>query len=299
MSDELLNSVDALLSTVRTGLPVPAERQRLRLAAGLTITQIAVALRVDSALVRGWEDGSAVPGPDITPAYARLLDGLAARFPAPEQPTAPVQAPAQQQVAPDQNPDGSPVLFEPAPCVQCGRPSVYRAQGRPMHLGGLCRPAAQAPVAIAPQPEQLTPAPVVQPVPSMPRPLPPRLRLSRLRSPPSRSGPPPLPRLLRRPGPRPPRRRTAPASVRLWPVPRAVPPWHGPRLPLSRLLPPGGGRWLRWTAPRTAPGRWMCRRSRRRPGRSWATGSRGWAPGCRCASSGPTPPAGAVTARSA
>ncbi|GAA1184133.1 hypothetical protein F4556_007566 [Kitasatospora gansuensis] len=168
MSDELLNSVDALLSTVRTGLPVPAERQRLRLAAGLTITQIAVALRVDSALVRGWEDGSAVPGPDITPAYARLLDGLAARFPAPEQPTAPVQAPAQQQVAPDQNPDGSPVLFEPAPCVQCGRPSVYRAQGRPMHLGGLCRPAAQAPVAIAPQPEQLTPAPVVQPVPSMP-----------------------------------------------------------------------------------------------------------------------------------
>ncbi|BFV54915.1 hypothetical protein KCMC57_up00190 [Kitasatospora sp. CMC57] len=177
MSDELLNSVDALLSTVRTGLPVPAERQRLRLAAGLTTTQIAVALRVDSALVRGWEDGSAVPGSDITPAYARLLDGLAARFPAPEQPAAPVQAPAapapqatadptpQQQVTLDQNPDGSLVLFEPAPCVQCGRPSVYRAQGRPMHLGGLCRPAAQAPVATAPQP---TPAPVVQPVPSTP-----------------------------------------------------------------------------------------------------------------------------------
>ncbi|MFD0263175.1 hypothetical protein ACFVH7_33460 [Kitasatospora indigofera] len=90
MSDELLNSVDALLAAVSTGLPVPAERQRQRqrLAAGLTTTQIVVALRVDSALVRGWEDGSAVPGPDISPAYARLLDGLAARFPAAQAPAA-------------------------------------------------------------------------------------------------------------------------------------------------------------------------------------------------------------------
>ncbi|MFJ2781525.1 multiprotein-bridging factor 1 family protein [Kitasatospora sp. NPDC087315] len=173
MSDELFDSVDALLSGVRTGLPVPAERQRLRLAAGLTVTQIAVALRVDSALVRGWEDGTAVPGPDITPAYARLLDGLAARFPAPEQPAAAPapQAAPQASVAPapvlDQNPDGSLAMFEAQLCVQCGQPSVYRAQGRPMHLGGFCRPAA------APVPEAAAPAaPTVQAEQSAPAPAP-------------------------------------------------------------------------------------------------------------------------------
>ncbi|MGE7439781.1 helix-turn-helix domain-containing protein [Kitasatospora sp. NPDC001175] len=179
MSDDLFNSVDELLAAVRTGLPVPAERKRLRLAAGLTPAQIAAALRVNSALVQGWEDGTAVPGPDITPAYARLLDGLAARFPAPEQqaapapapvPVAPEQAdPAPQQVMLDQNPDGSLAMFEAAPCVQCGQPSVYRAQGRPMHLGGWCRPAtpaAQAPTPAAPQAEQTAPAPA--PVTSAP-----------------------------------------------------------------------------------------------------------------------------------
>ncbi|WP_328911657.1 MULTISPECIES: helix-turn-helix domain-containing protein [unclassified Streptomyces] len=181
MSDDLFNSVDALLAAVNTGLPLPAERQRLRLAAGLTPTQIAAVLRVDSALVLGWEDGSAVPGPDIAPAYARLLAGLAERFPAPEQPTAPVSVVPQAFTAPapaqdtgdglvvpllDQNPDGSLVMGESAPCVQCCQPSVYRAQGRPMHLGGFCRPAAQAPQAAAPAAQQPAPAPAGQALPA-------------------------------------------------------------------------------------------------------------------------------------
>ncbi|MET8704183.1 helix-turn-helix transcriptional regulator [Kitasatospora sp. NPDC004723] len=185
MSDELFHSVDELLAAVRTGLPVPAERKRLRLAAGLTPAQIAAALRVNSALVQGWEDGSAVPGPDIAPAYARLLDGLAARFPAPEQQTAPAPtpapasvqvpaapeqaSPAAQQVMLDQHPDGSLVMGPPEACVQCGQPSVYRAQGRPMHLGGFCRPAA-APA--APAPEAAAPAaPTVQAEQPVPAPL--------------------------------------------------------------------------------------------------------------------------------
>ncbi|MFE7530067.1 multiprotein-bridging factor 1 family protein, partial [Kitasatospora sp. NPDC057542] len=173
MSDDLFNSVDALLAAVNTGLPLPAERVRLRLAAGLTPAQIGAALRVDSALVKGWEDGSAVPGPDIAPAYARLLEGLAARFPAatpsPAVPQAftgpaPAQDTADGLVVPllDQNPDGSLVMAEAAPCVQCGQPSVYRAQGRPMHLGGFCRPAAPAPEAAAALTQQLTPAPADQ-----------------------------------------------------------------------------------------------------------------------------------------
>ncbi|OKI95058.1 helix-turn-helix domain-containing protein [Kitasatospora sp. CB01950] len=178
MSDELFDSVDALLAAVSTGLPAPAERKRLRLAAGLTPAQIAAALRVGSALVTQWEDGSAVPGPDVAPAYTRLLEGLAARFPAPEEPAAapavtrqvpvasapvPVVGPpaetAPQPVMLDQNPDGSLAMTTAAPCVQCGQPSVYRVQGRPMHLGGLCRPAAPAPAPAAPA-EQRPPAAV-------------------------------------------------------------------------------------------------------------------------------------------
>ncbi|MFD8596014.1 helix-turn-helix domain-containing protein [Kitasatospora sp. NPDC059646] len=201
MSDELFESVDALLAAVSTALPAPAERKRLRLAAGLTPAQIAAALRVGSALVTQWEDGSAVPGPEVAPAYGRLLEGLAARFPAPDEPAAPAPvpgagqpvgstgtpaAPAVGQQAPaapapvpsvgqqagtapqpvmlDQHPDGSLVMADAAPCVQCGQPSVYRAQGRPMHLGGFCRPVAQAPAAQAPTPvveaeKQAVPAP--------------------------------------------------------------------------------------------------------------------------------------------
>ncbi|MFJ9777166.1 multiprotein-bridging factor 1 family protein [Kitasatospora sp. NPDC101157] len=173
MSDELFDSVDALLAAVSTGLPVPAERKRLRLAAGLTPAQVAAALRVNSAVVLSWEDGSAVPGPDIAPAYTRLLEGLAARFPTPEQqgaapvapqPQAPAQTPEQpaatasQPVMLDQNPDGSLVMAAAAPCVQCGQPSVYRAQGRPMHLGGFCRPAAPASEAAVEVTQQPAPA---------------------------------------------------------------------------------------------------------------------------------------------
>ncbi|WP_327071935.1 hypothetical protein [Kitasatospora sp. NBC_01302] len=67
---------------------------------------------------------------------------------------------APQPVMLDQNPDGSLVMGEAAPCVQCGQPSVYRAQGRPMHLGGWCRPAAPAPAApvAVTQPEVQAPA---------------------------------------------------------------------------------------------------------------------------------------------
>ncbi|GAA2753004.1 helix-turn-helix transcriptional regulator [Kitasatospora cinereorecta] len=180
MSDELFDSVDALLAAVSSGLPVPAERKRLRLAAGLTPAQVAAALRVNSALVLGWEDGNAVPGPDIAPAYTRLLEGLAARFPAPEQPAAtpipappqtPVQAPATAQHATDapavpvldQNPDGSLLMAAAAPCVQCGQPSVYRAQGRPMHLGGFCRPATPAAEPAVEATQQPTPTPTPAP----------------------------------------------------------------------------------------------------------------------------------------
>ena len=250
MSDELFDSVDALLSGVRTGLPDPAERQRLRLAAGLTVTQVAVALRVNSALVKGWEDGTAVPGPEIAPAYVRLLDGLAARFPAtPAAPAAPAPvaaAPEQgggvpQLVMLDQNPDGSLVMGPAAPCVQCGQPSVYRAQGRPMHLGGLCRPATTqtAPAPAAPQP---APAPVIQPEPTEPVP------------PPAPAEPVPAAAEPVQPAPAAPVATTAPAARR--PAASRTPARPAPARPAAPAAP-AAAKWWPMVALDTAPdGTW-------------------------------------------
>ncbi|MEU2689515.1 helix-turn-helix transcriptional regulator [Streptomyces hygroscopicus] len=86
MSDEeeLFSAVDALLEqAVRDPLPEPAERKRLREAAGLTQDQVAGALQTRREAVGNWEAGRTEPRPPKRAAYARLLEGLAARFPAP------------------------------------------------------------------------------------------------------------------------------------------------------------------------------------------------------------------------
>ncbi|MFE2914366.1 Clp protease/crotonase-like domain-containing protein [Kitasatospora indigofera] len=51
----------------------------------------------------------------------------------------------------DRGLDGQLLLTDPAPCVRCGRPTPYRAGGRPLHAGGWCTPtpAPAAPVAPA------------------------------------------------------------------------------------------------------------------------------------------------------
>ncbi|MEU9331231.1 helix-turn-helix domain-containing protein [Streptomyces canus] len=89
MSDEqngLFASVDALLEQAAApdALPVPAERKRLREAAGLSQDQVANALNVRRETVTGWEAGRTEPRPPRRAAYIRLLDGLADRFPASE-----------------------------------------------------------------------------------------------------------------------------------------------------------------------------------------------------------------------
>ncbi|WP_327692413.1 telomere-associated protein Tap [Streptomyces sp. NBC_00459] len=83
--NELFSAVDALLEQVaQDDLPVPAERKRLREAAGLSQAQIATALDARREAVGNWETGRTEPRPPKRAAYARLLEGLAARFPAPE-----------------------------------------------------------------------------------------------------------------------------------------------------------------------------------------------------------------------
>ncbi|MER7805556.1 helix-turn-helix transcriptional regulator [Streptomyces parvulus] len=80
--DELFSAVDALLEQVaQDDLPVPAERRRLREAAGLSQAQIAAALDARREAVGNWETGKTEPRSPKRAAYARLLEGLATRFP--------------------------------------------------------------------------------------------------------------------------------------------------------------------------------------------------------------------------
>ncbi|MFJ7063374.1 telomere-associated protein Tap [Streptomyces microflavus] len=84
---ELFDAVDALLAS-RATLPPPAERKRLRAAHGLTIDEVATALKVRRATVSGWEAGKTEPRPPERDAYARLLDKLAELYPATPAPAA-------------------------------------------------------------------------------------------------------------------------------------------------------------------------------------------------------------------
>ncbi|MER7707722.1 helix-turn-helix transcriptional regulator [Kitasatospora sp. NPDC097605] len=101
-------------------------------------------------------------------------DSAAAPAPAPgaaAAPTVPQPAPAASAAAPpvpavptafgggdqtvvelDRTAAGELIAGPPAPCVRCGRATPYRAQGRPMHMGGWCTPdtGATGPVQTGP-----------------------------------------------------------------------------------------------------------------------------------------------------
>ncbi|MDH6137890.1 transcriptional regulator with XRE-family HTH domain [Kitasatospora sp. MAA4] len=76
---EIFAAVDALLAKARDGgdLPEPAERERLRKAAGLTQVEVAEALRSRRETFAKWEAGTARPRAPKRGAYAFLLAGLA------------------------------------------------------------------------------------------------------------------------------------------------------------------------------------------------------------------------------
>ncbi|MGA4803520.1 telomere-associated protein Tap [Streptomyces lavendulocolor] len=121
--NELFSAVDALLEQVaQDDLPVPAERKRLREAAGLSQAQIAKALDARREAVGNWETGKTEPRPPKRAAYARLLEGLAARFPtqAADAPAAPAP------VIPEAFTGPAPV---PAPAAEA--PPAPAAAARP------------------------------------------------------------------------------------------------------------------------------------------------------------------------
>ncbi|WP_307788457.1 telomere-associated protein Tap [Streptomyces actinomycinicus] len=148
----LFDAVDALLEQVaQDDLPAPVERKRLREAAGLSQDQVAKALNTRREAVGNWEAGKTEPRPPKRAAYARLLEGLAARFPAPH--TEPDTGPASEtgpglRAEPASNapptPETEPAAdAEPAPAEAL----VPKAFGGPAPVPA---PAVEAPTAPAP-----------------------------------------------------------------------------------------------------------------------------------------------------
>ncbi|MGW6738967.1 telomere-associated protein Tap [Streptomyces sp. NPDC055013] len=90
--EELFASVDALLNE-EPHLPPPAERARLREAAGITQARLATALKTTTQSVKNWENGRSEPKSPRLDAYQRLLNGWAAKYPAHDAASAAATAP--------------------------------------------------------------------------------------------------------------------------------------------------------------------------------------------------------------
>ncbi|MEW2308922.1 helix-turn-helix transcriptional regulator [Streptomyces sp. NPDC006864] len=89
--EELFANIDALLEE-EPQLPPPAERARLREAAGITQARLATALKSTVQTVKNYENGRSEPKSPRLEAYQRLLNGWAAKYPAHAAPV-PVAAP--------------------------------------------------------------------------------------------------------------------------------------------------------------------------------------------------------------
>ncbi|MGC5530417.1 telomere-associated protein Tap [Streptomyces sp. SR-10] len=137
--EELFASVDALLNE-GPQLPPPAERARLREAAGITQARLATALKTTTQSVKNWENGRSEPKPPRLDAYQRLLNGWAAKHPAAGAGSAtapvpraassePATSKAETAVAPQASavPAAGPTRPAIRPAVPSRRPAVRKA----------------------------------------------------------------------------------------------------------------------------------------------------------------------------
>ncbi|MEU3889114.1 helix-turn-helix domain-containing protein [Streptomyces sp. NPDC029041] len=152
--EELFASVDALLEE-EPQLPPPAERARLREAAGITQARLALALKTSTQTVKNYENGRSEPKSPRLEAYQRLLKGWAARYPAHG---APVPPPAS---APPTSPSGGPVLASPTP-------ALARAQPAPTDTPRPETPSQPPPPAAESSPPGAAPAPTPPHAPTAP-----------------------------------------------------------------------------------------------------------------------------------
>ncbi|MCK7626511.1 helix-turn-helix domain-containing protein [Streptomyces sp. RS10V-4] len=182
MSGDQLDSVEALLEEARLAarMPDPAERLRLREAAGLSRAQVAAAVGVGRQTIANWESGVTDPQRPGRVKYLRLLEGLAQIHPAPEEAASLPREPQPGGRSPSASAaassvptaaswdftaqtawrsDGLAAQGEPGPCVRCGVVTPFRStDGRPLHAGAMCRPGTAAPLAAAAPQHATTPA---------------------------------------------------------------------------------------------------------------------------------------------
>ncbi|MFE2512624.1 telomere-associated protein Tap [Streptomyces naganishii] len=141
--EELFANIDALLEE-EPQLPPPAERARLREAAGITQARLALALKTSTQTVKNYENGRSEPKSPRLEAYQRLLKGWAAKYPAhgtPAAPAVPAPAPAAvpQPVAPETF--TGPAAPEAKASALVEAPAVPAAPARPATSSR--RPAAK------------------------------------------------------------------------------------------------------------------------------------------------------------
>ncbi|MFF4249362.1 telomere-associated protein Tap [Streptomyces sp. NPDC001822] len=139
--EELFANIDALLEE-EPQLPPPAERARLREAAGITQARLAQALKSTTQTVKNYENGRSEPKSPRLEAYQRLLNGWAAKYPAHGAPAAPAPAgvpqppvsqtftgpaapePRTESAAPVDAPTAPAALVAAAPVAPVARPAT-------------------------------------------------------------------------------------------------------------------------------------------------------------------------------
>jgi transcriptional regulator with XRE-family HTH domain len=144
---ELFDAVDALVAS-RSPLPPVEERKRLRTAHGLTLEEVAAALKVRRATVSGWESvrkPTEPRGPERE-AYARLLNQLAELYPAP--PTPQVRAAPPPAAVTGAEPDPAQDRTVSTDQALAARTGATGAAGNtPVHAPAAVPPAVAPPAA--------------------------------------------------------------------------------------------------------------------------------------------------------
>ncbi len=140
--EELFAAVDELLAG-EPGLPEPAERARLREAAGVTQARLAAKLSTSTQTIKNWESGRAEPRPPRRGPYIRLLEAWAERYPAPG--SAP-QAPASGAPAAG-TPDAPPPSPIAAPAAVPAQQAAAPAAPAPPSAAEARPPASRRPPA--------------------------------------------------------------------------------------------------------------------------------------------------------
>ncbi|OKK13170.1 transcriptional regulator [Streptomyces sp. CB02488] len=144
--EELFANIDALLDE-EPQLPPPAERARLREAAGITQARLATALKTTTQSVKNYENGRSEPRSPRLEAYQRLLNGWASKYPVHSTPTPrPTRAP--QSAPPPQQP---PAPQSAVPAAAPVMPIAAPAPERPARTAGAPTAAPAAAPAAAPR----------------------------------------------------------------------------------------------------------------------------------------------------